>query len=96
MQGGFPERFFTSVVAFLRASTWDDTRQVLEAHREELLCPPAAEMLSIYAQSEEFAEWIYPGMPRARRERLLKSQVILLARCRMVGVDRAFDEIQGG
>ncbi|SET12139.1 hypothetical protein [Nonomuraea wenchangensis] len=86
------EPIFDSLIDFLRAGTWPESREVLAA-RPHLLDPVAKLIVSAIVDDPDLPLLVYPEMDDRRAAKLLRMHECLLTRCREVGVGRAFDEM---
>ena len=74
-----------TLLAFIQAETWEESRRILESH-PELLTDEADAVLGQLVQAQEDED--------ARH--FLEELRALLRRCREVGIERAFAELSGG
>ncbi|HLX51466.1 MAG TPA: hypothetical protein VKS82_24325 [Streptosporangiaceae bacterium] len=75
------------MMRFLMASTWDDSRRVLNAHPE--LINVGAELIDVMLTDPAGA---LRGLTRSEAETALNEHRAVLMRCQQVGVARAFAE----
>src|SRR5579859_3834602 len=77
------QALLTAVIDFIRTPTWQASQRFLEGH-PELLQPEIDAMLQELATQQE-----HEGASQS-----IEAHRLLLARCREVGVDAAFDDLQ--
>ena len=78
-------------MSFLHARNWVDSRRVLDTHPE--LVNVGAEMIDMMLTDPSTTALAYRGLSQSDAETLLKTHRNVLARCRQVGVSRAFAEL---
>jgi hypothetical protein len=88
-----PEQTFNALMAFLKAGTWDDSRRILNAHPELLNVGPG--LIDMMLKDPTLVSMTYPGRTRSEAEALLRKHKTVLARCKQIGVTRAFAEMGG-
>lgn len=76
------------LLRFVGADTWTDSLQILRDHEDVLLSDLADVAMGMFIDGAEAAGDDAAGMLRAHRT--------LLSRCRQIGIDAAFAELQGG
>ena len=85
-----PEPMMRALGDFLTASSWQDSRSVLNDHPE--LLNFGADVIDILISKDP--NFFYPKRSRSEAIALLKTHRVVLMRCREVGVSRAIAEIE--
>jgi hypothetical protein len=86
------EQTMNALMSFLHAPNWADSRRILDAHPE--LVKVGVEMIDVMLSDPSTTALAYRG--RSDAEALLRTHRKVLARCRQVGVSRAFAELPRG
>jgi hypothetical protein len=84
------EQTMNALMNFLHAPNWDASRRVLDAHPE--LLNVGIDMIDMMLTDPATTAMAYRG--RSDAETLLRNHRTVLARCKQVGVSRAFAELQ--
>lgn len=84
------DQTMNALMNFLHAPNWDASRRVLDAHPE--LVNVGADMIDMMLTDPTTTALAYRG--RSDAESLLRLHRTVLARCKQVGVSRAFNELR--
>src|SRR6185437_16914259 len=88
------EQTLKALMNFLHAPDWDSSRRVLDAHPE--LLDVGVEMIDMMLTDPDTTALAYRGLPHSDAETLLRNHRNVLARCKKVGVPRAFADLKRG
>jgi hypothetical protein len=86
-----PEQILKSLMDFLKAPTWDRSRQIVYAHQGQINV--WVEMIETMLTDPATVLMVYPGRTRSDATAMLKKHRAVLVRCRQVGIAQAFGEV---
>jgi hypothetical protein len=86
-----PDQILDTLLTFLRARTWGESRRTLNAHPE--LLNVGTGMIDMMLKDPITVTMVYPDRSRSEAEAALRKHKAVLARCREVGIARAFAEL---